>query len=287
MSLPATDRPIATSSPRSSRSRVWWIAAAWIVVVVIIAALADVLPFVGDPYLVDPRNANSAITAEHWLGTDRLGRDTFARLVYGARTSLFVGLSTVAVCFLVGGLVGLLAGYRRKWVDWVVLLGTDALMSIPGLVIAIAIVAFLGQQTINVVLALSVIVLPGVVRVARSNALAVTQRDYVAAARTSGAGDLRIIFREVLPNVMSPLLSLALILLGLIVLAEGSLSFIGLGVPAPEPTWGGMVAEGRSVLGSNPKLSLIPAVTLFVTVISLNTIGNQVRSVFDRRGGAL
>lgn len=287
MSLPATDRPIAAPSTRSSRSRVWWIAAAWILAVVIIAALADVLPFVGDPYLVDPRNANGDITAEHWLGTDRLGRDTMARLVYGARTSLFVGLSTVAVCFLVGGLVGLLAGYRRKWVDWVVLLGTDALMSIPGLVIAIAIVAFLGQQTINVVLALSVIVLPGVIRVARSNALAVTQRDYVAAARTSGAGDLRIIFREVLPNVMSPLLSLALILLGLIVLAEGSLSFIGLGVPAPEPTWGGMVAEGRSVLGSNPKLSLIPAVTLFVTVISLNTIGNKVRSVFDRRGGAL
>jgi peptide/nickel transport system permease protein len=268
-------------------ARAWWFAAAWLGVVALIAAAADILPFVGDPYLANPRIANADFSAEHWLGTDRLGRDTLARLVFGARTSLFVGMLTVLVCFVVGGLVGILAGYRRKWVDWIVLLGTDALMSIPGMVIAIAIVAFLGQHTINIVLALSVIVLPGVIRVARSNALAVSQREYVSAARMAGAGDLRIVFKEVLPNVMSPLLSLALILLGLIVLAEGSLSFVGLGVPPPEPTWGGMVAEGRSVLDTNPKLSLIPAVALFTTVISLNTVGNRVRSALDSRGGAL
>lgn len=288
-SLPSLVGASAVSEPGESRLRLraWWFAVGWLILIALVAALADLLPFLPDPYLADPRDANADFSAEHWLGTDRLGRDTLARLIYGARTSLFVGLATVAVCFVVGGMVGLIAGYRRRWVDWVVLLGTDALMSIPGLVIAIAIVAFLGQRTINVVIALSVIVLPGVIRVARSNALAVTQREFVAAAKTSGATDLRIVVREVLPNVLSPLLSLALILLGLIVLAEGSLSFVGLGVPPPEPTWGGMVAEGRSVLDTNPKLALIPAATLFTTVISLNTIGNKVRTKLDRRGGVL
>jgi peptide/nickel transport system permease protein len=258
-----------------------------LVLVALLAAFANVLPFVQDPYATDPRDANASFSPEHWLGTDQLGRDTFARLVYGGRTSLFVGVTTVAACIVIGGVIGVIAGYRRRGIDSAVLLGTDALLSIPGLVIAIAIVAFLGQQTINVVLALSVIALPGVIRVARSNAMAVSQREYIVAARTTGASDARIVFREVIPNVVSPLLSLALIMLGIVVLAEGSLSFIGLGVPPPEPTWGGMVAEGRSVLDSNPKLALIPALVLFLTVISLNTIGNKVKSALDRRGGAL
>ena len=270
-----------------TRARTWWIAIGWLVLVALLAAFANVLPFVQDPYATDPRDANASFSPEHWLGTDQLGRDTFARLVYGGRTSLFVGVTTVAACIVIGGVIGVIAGYRRRGIDSAVLLGTDALLSIPGLVIAIAIVAFLGQQTINVVLALSVIALPGVIRVARSNAMAVSQREYIVAARTTGASDARIVFREVIPNVVSPLLSLALIMLGIVVLAEGSLSFIGLGVPPPEPTWGGMVAEGRSVLDSNPKLALIPALVLFLTVISLNTIGNKVKSALDRRGGAL
>jgi peptide/nickel transport system permease protein len=226
-------------------------------------------------------------SAEFLLGTDNLGRDMLSRVIYGARTSLIVGICAPILGFLVGGAIGMSAGYFRGKVDMLAVGFIDILLAFPSLVLALTFTAYLGQSLFNVTLALGILSIPAAARVARANTLAWANRDFVLAARTIGASDWRILTREILPNLLPPMFAFWLVAISVIIVAEGALSFLGLGIPAPQPSWGGMIADGREALDVAPHTALIPAAVMFATVLSLNFVGDMVRNMVDPRRSAL
>jgi peptide/nickel transport system permease protein len=257
------------------------IACAWLLVVALLAIFANVLPFVQDPYAIDPLNGKAGPSLAHWFGTDALGRDTFARCVYGARTTFLITLCALGIALLVGGTLGMLVGYYRGRLETGVMTLTDIVLAFPGIVLLLGVLTFMGQSVRNVTLALALLATPGLVRVTRANTLRYGDRLFVLAARTLGASDRRIIVREILPNIVPPIAGLALVILGVLVIAEGGLSFLGLGVPLPRPTWGGMIAAGIPDLQVAPMMTFFPAGVLFLTVLSFNILGEALRSRFE------
>ena len=206
-----------------------------------------------------------------------------SRIIYGARTSLIVGICAPFLGFLVGGAIGMSAGYFRGKIDMLAVGFIDILLAFPSLVLALTFTAYLGQSLFNVTLALGILSIPAAARVSRANTLAWANRDFVLAARTIGASNWRIITREILPN----LFAFWLVAISVIIVAEGALSFLGLGIPAPQPSWGGMIADGREALDVAPYTALIPAAVMFATVLSLNFVGDMVRNMVDPRRSAL
>jgi peptide/nickel transport system permease protein len=209
------------------------------------------------------------------LGTDRLGRDVLAQLVHGARTSLAVGLAAATVAVVVGAAVGTVAGFAGGLVDEALMRVTEAFQTVPGFLLALAFVSVVGPSLTVVVLAIALGSWPGPARVARAEVLSLRQRDYVAAARVIGMHPAEIAFREILPNALAPVLTLAAIIVAGAILTEAALSFLGLGDPN-RVTWGGMIAEGRSVLRSAPYLSIIPGITLVVSVLGVHLLGEGI-----------
>jgi peptide/nickel transport system permease protein len=209
------------------------------------------------------------------LGTDRLGRDVLAQLVHGARTSLAVGLAAATVAVVVGAAVGTVAGFAGGLVDEALMRVTEAFQTVPGFLLALAFVSVVGPSLTVVVLAIALGSWPGPARVARAEVLSLRQRDYVAAARVIGMHPAEIAFREILPNALPPVLTLAAIIVAGAILTEAALSFLGLGDPN-RVTWGGMIAEGRSVLRSAPYLSIIPGITLVVSVLAVHLLGEGI-----------
>jgi peptide/nickel transport system permease protein len=209
------------------------------------------------------------------LGTDRLGRDVLAQLVHGARTSLAVGLAAATVAVVVGAAVGTIAGFAGGLVDEALMRVTEAFQTVPGFLLALAFVSVVGPSLTVVVLAIALGSWPGPARVARAEVLSLRQRDYVAAARVIGMHPAEIAFREILPNALPPVLTLAAIIVAGAILTEAALSFLGLGDPN-RVTWGGMIAEGRSVLRSAPYLSIIPGITLVVSVLAVHLLGEGI-----------
>lgn len=270
---PGPDLPLGRSRGRTLGTG-FWIGAGWLGLVAFAAIFAWALPL-PDPLAIDLADVNSPPTAEHWLGTDGLGRDTFSRIVYGARVTVIVGLGSVIVAFVVGVTLGLIAGFARGSVDGVVSWGVNVLLAFPPLVLALALAAFLGASLQNVIIAIGVIAVPGFARLARSTTIQVVEREYVVVARSLGARTMRLLVAEVLPNIMQPVLTLAITVVGLAIVVEGALSFLGLGVPLPEPTWGGIIAAGQSELVRNPTLALAPSVALLLTVLSLNVVAER------------
>ncbi|TQM11942.1 ABC transporter permease [Pseudonocardia kunmingensis] len=279
--------PEAATTPGPPRTRrrhgvVFWCAVAWLVLIGVFAAFAEWLP-VADPEMLSVEAMLQPPSGEHLLGTDGTGRDILARIVHGARVSVVVSLAAVSVGLVVGGTLGIVVGFFRGRAETFVMAAVDVILAFPGLVLLLALVAFVGQSLVAISLVIGFLSIPVYARVARANTLSVAQREFVLAARAMGAKPLRLLVSEVLPNVVLPLLAYALVATGVIVILEGSLAFLGLSVPPPAPTWGSMIAEGKRHLETSPHVAAIPAVVMFLTVLSLNLVGDRLRGRFDVR----
>lgn len=258
---------------------------AWLAIVFVFAFGADVLPL-HPPDAMDFEAAERGPSLAHPLGADLDGRDVLSRLAHGARISLVVSLLAPAIGLCIGTLLGLVSAYHAGAVRTVILAVLDAMLAFPSLVFALGLTVVLGPSVQNVTLALGIMSVPAFARIARANALPLVQREFVLAARTTGASDADILLREILPNLAMPLLTYALTMMSVMIVAEGSLSFLGVGVPPPTPSWGGMIAEGRESLERVPHASLIPAAAMFLTVLSLNLLGDALRQHGSGRAGS-
>ncbi len=221
------------------------------------------------------------------LGTDTMGRDIVSRIIFGARVSLTVGLTAPVVGMILGGILGMLAGFYRGRLEAVVVAAMDTLLAFPGIVLLLGVTFYLGPSLRNLILTLGFLTIPAFCRVARAATLSFAEREFVQAARASGAGDWTILTREILPNVFMPLAVFALLVVAGMIVVEGAMSFLGLGVPPPTASWGGMIAEGKEVLDEAPHVSMIPAMMMFLTVLSFNLIGDHLREMKDAREGQL
>jgi len=257
--------------------------AAMIVVLVALALFASwIAP--QDPAHIDLPARLMGPSAAHWFGTDELGRDILSRIIYGARISMLVGTCVVATSLTLGLILGSIAGYYGGLLDrFLNVVVMNAFMSFPGILLAIAFVAFLGPGLFNVVLALSIGGWVGYARLVRAQVLAVKEREFVEAARALGASDLRIIVRHILPNIIQPVIVQAAIGMAGAILAEATMSFLGLGVPPPTATWGSMLNDGRSHLFDAPHLVVFPAVAVMLAVLSFNFVGDGLRDYLDPR----
>jgi peptide/nickel transport system permease protein len=220
---------------------------------------------------------------EHPLGTDKLGRDILSRMIYGARISLLVGCATVALSLAIGFALGSLSGYFGGWVDQSMMRLVDILMAFPGILLAIAFTAVLGPGLDHVILALCLIGWTTYARLVRGEILALREREFIHAARALGCGPRRLILRHLLPNLLPPLLIQATFGLAAAIVAEGSLSFLGLGVEPPTPSWGSMLNDGRQFLLVAPHLTSYPGLALMLTVLALNLVGDAIQDQLDRR----
>jgi peptide/nickel transport system permease protein len=263
----------------------FWAAIVWMVLVFAAAAFAGLLPF--SPTDMDMLERRAAPSALHWLGNDGLGRDELARLIYGARISLTVGLCAPVIGLSIGGALGMLAGYFRGRFETLVVGSMDVLLAFPPLILALAVTAYLGQSLLNLTCILGVLGIPAFMRVARAATLTLARREFVIAAHALGATHARILLRELLPNVFLPLFAFFLLGVAVTIVVEGALSFLGLGVPPPISSWGSMIGEGRESLEVAPRLAFIPAVTLFLTVLSFNLVGDTLKALTDPRQSAL
>ena len=273
--------------PRKKRRTFYWLALAWLAVVVLSAIFADLLPL-KDPNAQVIRDRLSAPGENGYiLGTDNIGRDLLSRLVYGARVSLIISITAVLIGTIVGGTLGLTAGFFRRTFERLVMSFVDVLLAFPALVLLLALVAFVGQSLRTISLVIGFLAIPSYARVARATTLSVSQREYVLAARALGAKSSRILFRELLPNVALPVVAFGLVALGLVIVAEGGLAFLGLSVEFPTATWGSLISAGKPVLRRAPHLAMIPAFVMLLTVLSLNYVGDALRSRFDVRESAL
>ncbi|HEY8554441.1 MAG TPA: ABC transporter permease [Burkholderiales bacterium] len=279
------ERPIEAAAPRAMPPRVL-LPLAWLALVAAAALAAPWLPL-PVPHAMDFAAAAQGPSLQHPFGTDLDGRDLLSRVVHGARISLFVGLAAPTLGLVIGGALGLIAAYYKGFVRRAILGALDVLLAFPTLVLALALTSILGATLENVTLALGIILIPAFARIARANALPLLGREFVLAARTAGAGDLYILLREVLPNMAMPLLTYWLTMISLVIVAEGSLSFLGVGIPPPAPSWGGMIAYGREALERSPHVTLVPAAVMFLTVLSLNLLGDALRQRTEAREGAL
>jgi len=277
--------PVAPVSTRRGRL-IFWLAVGWIAIVGSAAIAADWLPLTS-PSEMDLLARRAAPSADHWLGADELGRDILSRIVFGARISLTVGLLAPLFGLVIGGGLGMVAGYFRGWFETMVVGGIDVLLAFPPLVLALAITTYLGQSVLNITITLGILSIPALTRVARAATLAFAEREFVTAARALGAGHGRILIRELLPNIALPLVAFFLLAVAVIIVVEGSLSFLGLGVPPPAPSWGGMIAEGRDSLDIAPSIAFLPAGAMFLTVLAFNMVGDRLRALTDPRQGAL
>jgi len=250
--------------------------------IIIIALSADML-FDYETQVIkqDIMNRLQAPSSEHWFGTDEMGRDIFARTMYGAKYSLKIGFSASIVSLAIGLVIGAVAGYYGGWIDMIIMRIMDVLLAIPGTLLAIAIVAALGSSVNNLIIAMSISGIPGFARIVRSSVLTVKDNEYVEAARAIGATDKTIIFGHVLPNGMAPLIVQATLRVANVILSTAGLSFLGLGVPAPHPEWGALLTNARSYIRDYSYMCLFPGLAIMTTILSLNLFGDGLRDALD------
>lgn len=257
------------------------LSAAWLVLLTALAALADVLPLAEgrDPSktLAEPAMLPPNLLSDHPFGTDTQALDVLAALLYGARVSVVIAVGAVSIALVVGGILGVLSGYFRGWIDMVIGFLTDAMLAFPALILLLALASILQPTVFNVTIALGALGIPGTVRLARASTLAVASREFVVASRTLGARTGRIMLREVVPNVAPPLIAYGFVIVGFLIVAEASLSFLGLGIQRPNPTWGNLIWQGQAHLETEPYLVMLPSLFLFLTVMSSNYVGQRLQ----------
>ncbi|MED1794877.1 nickel transporter permease [Brevibacillus nitrificans] len=255
-----------------------------IVLAVVLAAILAPLLSTHDPYemnvkerLLDP------LEGGHLLGTDQFGRDLYTRILYGAQVSLEVGIVSVSLALVIGVTLGLISGYYGGWIDTVIMRFVDIVLSFPVLLLAIAFVAALGPGIENVIIALSLVYWTSYARLVRATVLSIKEEEYVQAARTIGSSDFRIIVYNILPNCLAPIIVVATLGLGQAIVAEATLSFLGLGIQPPESSWGWTLAFGMKFIQDAPHLSIYPGVAIMLTVLGFNLLGDGIRDLTDTK----
>ena len=236
-----------------------------------------------DPEYGDFDNLRTGPSLDHVMGTDNIGRDMLSRIIIGGRVSLRVGVMAITISATAGVILGLVSGYYRGWTDTIIMRIIEIVLALPGLLLALLLVAYLGPSLENAMLAIAIVFIPPYARVVRANTLSLREMEYVTAARAIGARDLRIMFRAILPNTMSPIIVQVSLLLSVAILVEAALSFLGLGVQPPTPAWGSMMAESQQYIDLAWWMPTFPGLTIFVTVIALNFIGDGLREALDPR----
>lgn len=252
-----------------------------LVTVVVLAALLSLVWTPHDPVTVVPGHRLADPSLDHLLGTDRLGRDVFSQILVGSQITLLVGLVAVGISALAGIPLGIWAGMRRGWVETFLMRGSDLLLAFPALLLAIVAGAVFGASTVTAMIAIGIAGIPAFTRVARSGTLQVMTRDYIAASQSAGRPGREIARRHVLPNIVGMLIVQASVAFALAILAEAALSFLGLGTPPPEPSWGRMLQSAQASLGSAPQLALWPGMSIAVTVLGFNLLGDGLRDALD------
>lgn len=286
-----------TSTLRAPRAEEWAVlaflrrvlrnrlAAVGAVILLVVTLTALFAPWIA-PYAPEeqiPTEALQAPSSAHLFGTDNIGRDIFSRVVYGARVSLVVGLSSMGVALVLGVLIGLSSGYYGGWLDTLFMRAMDALLAFPAILLAIFIVAVLGPSLLNAILAVGIVYTPTFARLVRASALSIREQEYLEAARAIGAKDGRIMLHVILRNSLSPIIVQFTLGFGYAILVEAGLSFLGLGVQPPTPAWGSMLGAGRNYMAFAPWLTSFPGLAIFVTVLGFNFIGDGLREALDPR----
>ncbi len=256
-----------------------------VVVILLFIFVAIFAPFLApyDPYLPDLKARLSQPSSAHLLGTDSVGRDTLSRIIYGTRTSLMIGLTVVFTGAIIGMGLGLIAGYFGSWLYTLIMRFVDVLMTIPMILLALIIAAMLGGGIMNIIIALTVGVIPVYSRLMCGQTLTIKENDYILAERSLGASHPRIMIRHLIPNTLPPLIVVMTMMLGTTVLAEAGLSFLGIGIKPPTPAWGSMVNDGRDYLLTLPVLSFAPGFAIMLLVFAFNMIGDGLRDALDPR----
>ncbi|HEX5868565.1 MAG TPA: ABC transporter permease [Beijerinckiaceae bacterium] len=278
--------PVVIGAPsawqRATRSGGLAVGVVLVVAMVLVALLA---PWIS-PYDPDEQNVLMKLEPPSWeylFGTDAFGRDVLSRVIWGARVSLFVGSVATLAGILIGTVIGIISGYYGGIVDKLITAATDILLSFPQLIMGLILVAVLGPTLFNLILAIAITAVPAFIRVARGSTLAMKERDFVDACRALGYGDLRIMFLHVLPNIMDEVVVMGSLWLAAAIRTESTLAFIGLGVPPPTATWGGIIREGFDNLLDAPWLSIFPSLAILVVMIALNLVGDGLRDATDPR----
>lgn len=257
-----------------------WIGSVILLMLVLSALLAPLIaPY--EPTAIDPRASMQGPSVEHWFGTDKLGRDTLSRAMYGGRISLMVSFVAVALSLIVGSALGMISGLKAGRIDNLIMRVMDSMLAFPSLILALAIAFALGPSVLSVIFALGVVRIPAFARVVRSQVLTLSTREFIVAARVLGATQSRIAWVHIVPNLAAIITVQASLSAGAIIFAEASLGFLGLSVPPPAPTWGGMLQDGYVYLEINPWLAVIPGLIIFAAVLAFNFLGDGVRDAMD------
>ncbi len=285
------DQAPPVAAAKRDKSRAWrkmkknrsaLVGAVFVLFFAILAASAPILPII-DPVATSWTAIRKAPSAMYWLGTDDLGRDILSRMIWGARASLMAGVFSVAIAVGIGVPFGLISGYFGGWVDMVISRITEALLAMPFLIMAIALAAFLGPSLMNAMIAIGLSAMPIFVRLTRGQVLAVKTEDYVEGARAVGLNHFEIMARYILPNVFAPIIVQATLTIATAIIAEASLSFLGLGQQPPAPSWGSMLNVAKNFLNQAPWMAMWPGAAIFLVVIGFNLLGDGLRDALDPR----
>lgn len=254
-----------------------------LITILLLAAGTGALWTPYDPLKLSFREKLAAPSALHWLGTDEFGRDVLSRLMAGAATSVWISILTVMLAVIMGAMIGLFSGYMRGWTDRIIMAFNDALLAFPGILLSLGLLAVVGANKYGIILALGIAYTPSVARVVRGAVLSLREREFIAASRVMGNSEAFTMVRHILPNCIAPLTVLATSMFGYVILAESALSFLGLGVPPPAPTWGNMLAGARPYIGQAAWLGIFPGLAISLTLLGVNLLGDAVRDRLDPR----